>query len=652
MAIVRFFSLLFLIQAFIGNASLLCAKDNWISIRTRNFLLVGNTSEGNIRNVGLRFEQFRDAFSRLFNLPPDSPYSTTVVVFKNEISFRPFKPLYQGKPMNIGGVFLAGQDLNFIALNLEAGSNSPYHVIYHEYVHYLVNSTKLRFPLWLNEGLAEFYSTFEVTDGDKKILLGRTVENHILYLRENKFLPLATLLKVDRSSPDYNENSKRGIFYAESWALVHYLMLGNPQRHKEYLEFVDLQSRNQPVEESFHKAFGTDYSTLEKELRDYIHRNLYPLLNLPLEQRLQFDASAESKPLTEAEVQYYLGDLLLHSRREDVAEGYFQKALELDPNLSQAHASLGMYYLRQKQWDKARQSLAQAAASDSSHYLVHYYYASMLVDEETHGGGSSAAFSKEKAKTIRAELKKAIAMAPNFPESYGLLAYVNLTSGEELDESIPLVQKAKKLTPRREDLDFLLAQLYARKEDYKSARGLLERLTRKDSEFPEQAQALQLLEHIQSVENRRTLMAAARQEDMNADRQEIKGETRLVEAESSSHPPSISRQKPPSTSSSIPSLNLPPPAGNKAGGILTAIECSGEGIIFVLQSNGKILRFYVPDPMDILIYNETGDSRGTMTMACGPFVPPTPIVVTYKETSSSKVKSDGELKALFFGKKE
>jgi hypothetical protein len=56
--------------------------------------------------------------------------------------------------------------------------------------------------------------------------------------------------------------------------------------------------------------------------------------------------------------------------------------------------------------------------------------------------------------------------------------------------------------------------------------------------------------------------------------------------------------------------------------------------------------------MDILIYNETGDSRGTMTMACGPFVPPTPIVVTYKETSSSKVKSDGELKALFFGKKE
>ena len=56
---------------------------------------------------------------------------------------------------------------------------------------------------------------------------------------------------------------------------------------------------------------------------------------------------------------------------------------------------------------------------------------------------------------------------------------------------------------------------------------------------------------------------------------------------------------PPSTSGSRPSLNLPPPAGNKAGGILTAIECPGEGVIFVLKSNGKILRFYVPDPMEI-----------------------------------------------------
>jgi hypothetical protein len=87
MAAARIYALLLLVHAFMGNASLLYAKDNWVSIRTRNFLLVGNTSEGNIRNVGLKFEQFRHVFSRLYNLPPDSPYSSTVIIFKNESSF-------------------------------------------------------------------------------------------------------------------------------------------------------------------------------------------------------------------------------------------------------------------------------------------------------------------------------------------------------------------------------------------------------------------------------------------------------------------------------------------------------------------------------------------------------------------------------------
>ena len=41
MAVARIYSLLFLVHAFMGNASLLCAKDNWVSIRTRNFLLSG-----------------------------------------------------------------------------------------------------------------------------------------------------------------------------------------------------------------------------------------------------------------------------------------------------------------------------------------------------------------------------------------------------------------------------------------------------------------------------------------------------------------------------------------------------------------------------------------------------------------------------------
>lgn len=35
------------------------AKENWTSVRSQNFLLIGNASEKEIRQVGMRLEQFR-----------------------------------------------------------------------------------------------------------------------------------------------------------------------------------------------------------------------------------------------------------------------------------------------------------------------------------------------------------------------------------------------------------------------------------------------------------------------------------------------------------------------------------------------------------------------------------------------------------------
>jgi hypothetical protein len=49
-------------------------------------------------------------------------------------------------------------------------------------------------------------------------------------LRHNKLIPLDVLFHVDASSPYYNEENKVSVFYAESWALTHYLMIGDKHR--------------------------------------------------------------------------------------------------------------------------------------------------------------------------------------------------------------------------------------------------------------------------------------------------------------------------------------------------------------------------------------------------------------------------------------
>jgi hypothetical protein len=46
----------------------------------------------------------------------------------------------------------------------------------------------------------------------------------------------------------------------------------------------------------------------------------------------------------------------------------------------------------------------------------------------------------ETARRMRAEIKKAIELCPDYPELYGLLAFVNLVTNSHLDESIDLLK--------------------------------------------------------------------------------------------------------------------------------------------------------------------------------------------------------------------
>src|SRR2546427_9840343 len=189
------------------------AADKWLEVRSRNFILVGNASESQIRRVGRNLEEFRAGFSNLFPaISREASSPITVVVFKDDAAFRPFKPLYEGKPANVAGYFQSGPDVDYIALS--ADIQTP-HVIYHEFVHSLSRDAAAPLPPWVSEGLAELYSMFEITG--KEIILGRAVAEHVITLN-NTFLSLQTLLNVQPGSPYYNEKTKQGIFYAESWA--------------------------------------------------------------------------------------------------------------------------------------------------------------------------------------------------------------------------------------------------------------------------------------------------------------------------------------------------------------------------------------------------------------------------------------------------
>ena len=69
----------------VAPASFAAGKDKWISVRSKNFFLVGNAGEKEMRVVAVRLEQFREAFALLLpKVKFSSPVPTTVIVFKSD----------------------------------------------------------------------------------------------------------------------------------------------------------------------------------------------------------------------------------------------------------------------------------------------------------------------------------------------------------------------------------------------------------------------------------------------------------------------------------------------------------------------------------------------------------------------------------------
>jgi tetratricopeptide (TPR) repeat protein len=597
------------------------AKDSWVSVRSGHFFLVGNASEREIRKVAIKLEQFRAAFSRLFgkaNLNSSVP--TTVIVFKNLDSYRPFMPTYQGKTVEVAGYFQPGEDVNYITLTAEPRGTDPYRTIFHEYVHSLTNDNTNIAPPWFSEGLAEFYSTLEVSEGDKKVTLGKPIANHLFLLREKKFLPLHILFTVDHGSPYYNERDKKGVFYAQSWALMHYLILGNKgQRWPQLGQYLKLLSSGKPIEESFQQAFQTDPATMEKELRDYINRYTYTVTQFTFSERLEFNPQIQSAPVSEAETQYYLGDLLLHLNRVD-AEEYLQRALRLDPNLAAAHASLGIARMRKQRFEEAKQHLERAVAADSRNYLAHYYYAFAL-SRGNASGDTITGFPEGAVPLMRSHLKKAIELAPNFPESYHLLAFINLITGQQLDESIELLKRALTLAPGKHELILMLAQIYLRKQELETARQLVEPIARNSADPQMRAQAQSLLETIRHMAEQmahfRTERSSVTGETATADRAEKRA---VIEAGR----PTLRRRF----------------EGEKVCGLLMRIECLEDGLRLVIKVGDRTLTLHstTPEKIQFLTYSQEG---GEVTN-CGPRDPGVPVLVTYRTSTDARSKFDGE----------
>ncbi|MEM8961373.1 MAG: hypothetical protein AAGD38_07850 [Acidobacteriota bacterium] len=423
------------------HASLVGALDEteWRHAESTHFSVYSQLSERQTRKLVENLELLRAVLGQIGGLDLTSPVPSVIFVFDAHREFVPFIPArFAGRGDNLAAYFYAARYQSFIAMvGKEMGDATA--IAYHEYIHELVRHNLPQLPLWLNEGLAEYFSTFEVVGDYAKI--GLPITHHVRWLRGNELIPAGRLFSIGTTDPEYNEGSRRGVFYAQSWAMTHLLAHldgGNLLRDSRILARLGQG-------EAIESIISGGGEALERRLTEYIRGTGYAQYRR-IDIEPPEDAAVTMSRPSRSELLAVLGDLKLHLDRDEVdaPRELFEAALAAPGKTprDEARARLGMGMLAERRDRRAialEHYRAAYALRDDDPRVVFHYGTALI------SGGTS-----EEAEEAIPVLEAAVRSMPRFRDAWrALITAYGQSPASTSDEAVAALEQAILVLPRR-----------------------------------------------------------------------------------------------------------------------------------------------------------------------------------------------------------
>ena len=462
--------LLLLIQV----STLAAAKtETWVRVRTPHFVVLTNSGEKQGRKVGNQLERMRAVFHKAFpSMRVDEASPIVVIAVKDKKDFQALEPqVYLAKgQLNLAGLFLRGPEKNYVLLRLDAEGAHPYATVYHEYTHFTMSRAMEWLPLWLNEGLAQFYENTNINE--KIVEIGEPSEANLYLLNQNRLLPLTTLFAVDQHSPYYHEEHKGSIFYAESWALTHYLQINDMQHNTQHLiDYAMLLSNKVDPVTAASRSFG-DLTVLEKNLQKYVQQRVFFHLTMPGATEVQ-ESSFKAENVSSNQADAVRADFLAYNHREKDSRALLDRILQEDPNNVSALETMGFLAFREGKLEDSQNWFGKAVKLDSKSFLTHYYFALIVMRQGPLG---------DRAAEVETSLLTATKLNSSFAPAFDQLAVLYGTQHKSLEDAQRFSLKAIELDPSNLNFRLNRANLLTEMAHFDDAQAVLQSALRVASE--------------------------------------------------------------------------------------------------------------------------------------------------------------------------
>lgn len=478
----------------------IAGEPTWMEVRSPNFTVLTNAGERKGRDTAFRFEQMRRIFTSL--LARDRAnliVPLQVVVFRDSTGLRQVAPLYQGKPVEAAGIFLPGDDRNYIAI--DGSADAGWETVFHEYSHLLLAINLPSTPQWFEEGFAEYFTSVKI---DKKGARIGEPPAGALQVLQGGLMPVEQLFAVTSTSKDYNAGSRRTLFYAESWLVVKYLF--DKKKITEAGRFMALmQNEKLAPADAMQQAFGMGLKDFDAALKQFLQQSEGTVWTLTPPEVTDPTLYVSHK-LKDDDALAILADMHLHSTDHfEQAAAEFQQVLAHSPMNSAANRGMGYYFLKKDQPAKAGEYFRHAAAAGSTDARVYYYNAYFTFTKTQNA-------PVEPADLIEMDqsLDQAIQLDPGYADAFSLKAWV-LARSHNYSEAVRVMQHAVKLAPRNDQFKANLATQLMNNRQFDESMALWEKL-KLSSDPAVAAQATRTLARMTELKGRNMLQVAVENE--------------------------------------------------------------------------------------------------------------------------------------------
>lgn len=339
-------------------------EKNWTERRSEHFVLRSDLSRGDSEELIGDLERAHWVFNYVV-----FPYPNKVASVTHVVAFADLKTLEPLGHVAVAGLFSPHwsglADLSFLllpggAIGKQRTRETTYHELCHRFVHQHLPSA----PIWLNEGLAEYYSTMEVDE--HQVTFGHYLRNTTFadnwgigavnryayaLIPRSEVITIDQLRQLDRvdfyaerreEQGTLSQQQQRALNYVSAWAAVHTL-LSVPDGRQRFARYLDLQHQGQTETWAFDRAYG-DFSSsmLDAALRKFVGHAETDVVKHEITRPKA--PPATSYRLSPARVQLTLSAVVPNENDAD-RDRALDRALALDPNDPEVLRARGLRWL-------------------------------------------------------------------------------------------------------------------------------------------------------------------------------------------------------------------------------------------------------------------------------------------------------------------